>query len=158
MVENFQIKNLTLLDRNPRKITKEQMAKLCKSIEDDPEFLRNRPVLVNCVDGKNIVYAGNQRVRAAKQLKMKEIPCILEKDLQEDVVRKRIILDNKTYGEFDWDILANEWEIDTLIDCGFQADDLIGGAKEESDDSNQDESEEAKCEKVKTCPHCNGVI
>lgn len=156
MTENISIKNLTLLERNPRKITKEQMAKLCKSIQDDPEFLRNRPVLVNCVEGKNIVYAGNQRVRAAKQLKMKEIPCIIERDLPEELVRKRIILDNKTYGEWDFDILANEFDIDVLLDCGFEASDLIGPIQEiDSDDIDGGKSKEKA---AKTCPHCNGVL
>jgi len=156
MTENIAIKNLTLLERNPRKITKEQMVKLCKSIEEDPAFLQNRPVLVNYVDGKNIVYAGNQRVRAAKQLKMKTIPCIIEKDLPEDLVRKRIILDNKTYGIFDFDILANEYEIDLLLDCGFDASDLVGPVHE-IDDSDIDE-EKTKEKAAKTCPHCNGLL
>ncbi len=80
--ESFPIKHLTLLEGNPRKITSEQMKKLCKSIEQDPQFLWNRPVLVNktciwpaLIPGSNevlkridtyTVYAGNQRVRAAK--------------------------------------------------------------------------------------------
>jgi ParB-like chromosome segregation protein Spo0J len=156
MIESIPLKNLTLLERNPRKITKEQMAKLCKSIEDDPAFLRNRPVLVNCVEGKNIVYAGNQRVRAAKQLKLKEIPCIIEKDLPEELVRKRIVLDNKTYGEWDWDILANEFDVDVLLDCGFEASDLIGPVQEI--DADDIDKEKSKDKAAKTCPHCNGLL
>jgi ParB-like chromosome segregation protein Spo0J len=156
MTENIPIKNLTLLERNPRKITKEQMAKLCKSIEEDPEFLRGRPILVNCVDGKHIVYAGNQRVRAAKSLKMKEIPCLVEKDLSEDVMRKRIVLDNQHFGQWDFDILANEFEVDMLINCGFEASDLIGPIHEieESDIDGEKGKEKA----AKTCPHCNGIL
>jgi len=157
MTENFPIKNLTLLERNPRKITKDQMQKLCRSIEEDPNFLQHRPVLVNLVEGKHIVYAGNQRVRAAKQLKMKEIPCIIEKDLPDDIVKQRIIKDNKTYGEFDFDILANEWEIDTLIDCGFVAEDLIGGVKDEIEPAGDGEGD-GKVKTPKTCPHCNGIL
>lgn len=154
MTENFPIKNLTLLERNPRKITKDQMAKLCKSITDDPAFLQNRPVLVNCTDGKHIVYAGNQRVRAAKMLKMKEIPCIVENDLPYNLVQKRIILDNKTFGEWDFDILANEFNIDVLIDCGFDANELIGpidnDKEAESDSKGKKESSKIKCPK---CGH-----
>ena len=156
MIENFLIKNLTLLERNPRKITKEQMDKLCKSITDDPDFLKSRPILVNYTDGKHIVYAGNQRVRAAKLLKMKGIPCIVEKDLDPEIVRKRVVLDNKTFGEWDFDILANEFDVDMLIDCGFSAEDLIGPIQDiESPDIDKENSEDKK---VKKCPHCDGIL
>lgn len=154
MTEIFPIKNLTLLERNPRKITKDQMEKLCKSIQEDPGFLENRPILVNHIEGKHIVYAGNQRVRAAKMLKMKTIPCIIEKNLPEDVVMKRVILDNKTFGEFDFDILANEFDIDVLIDCGFNPSDLIGPI----DELENDDEVENKEKPSKTCPHCNGIL
>ena len=136
--ELIKISKLKLLEKNPRRITKEQMDKLCRSIESDPTFLECRPVLVNClyytdengeINEKKIVYnvyAGNQRVRAAKKIGMKEIPCIVEYDLDEDTVKKRIVQDNSHFGTFDFDILANEWSIDVLIDCGFTPDDLIG--------------------------------
>lgn len=156
MTEEVPIKNLTLLERNPRKITKEQMVKLCKSIEEDPQLLHNRPVLVNFVDGKYIVYAGNQRVRAAKMLKMKTIPCIIEKDLSHELVSQRIIKDNKTYGEFDWDILANEYDIDLLLNCGFEPDDLVGTVQEINTNGIDEEKKEDK--KIKTCPHCSGIL
>lgn len=141
MTENFPIKNLTLLERNPRKITKDQMDKLCKSITDDPAFLQNRPVLVNHTDGKHIVYAGNQRVRAAKILKMKDIPCIVENDLDPELVRQRVIKDNKTYGEFDFDILANEWDMDLLLDAGFGTEELLGASIEDLGSTEEGENE-----------------
>ncbi len=149
MIENFLIKNLTLLERNPRKITKDQMDKLCKSITDDPDFLSSRPILVNHTDGKYIVYAGNQRVRAAKMLKMKGIPCIVEVNLDPEIMRKRVILDNKSFGEWDFDILANEWDINVLIDCGFDANELIGpignDKEAESDPKGKKAKDQAKC-------------
>lgn len=135
------IKDLTLLERNPRKITKDQMEKLCKSIKSDPDFLYNRPVLVNDKEGKLTVYAGNQRVRAAQKLKWKEIPCIIEKNISEEIIKERIIKDNKTYGEFDFDILANEWDTDLLLDAGFSADELIGANIEDLGSTEEDESE-----------------
>jgi len=155
MIENFLIKNLTLLERNPRTISKEQMSKLCKSITEDADFLNCRPVLVNHVDGKYIVYAGNQRVRAAKFLKMKEIPCIIEKDLDDAVMKKRIVLDNKTYGEFDFDMLANEFDIEMLLDCGFDAEALTGSIQE-IESSDIEEKKDDK--KIKKCPHCDGIL
>jgi ParB-like chromosome segregation protein Spo0J len=151
-IENFPIKQLTLLEGNPRKISKEQMNKLCKSIAEDPVFLYHRPILVNLRDGKYIVYAGNQRVRAAKSLKMKEIPCIIEKDLAEPLMRQRIIKDNKTYGEFDFDILANEWDIDVLIDCGFDPNELIGPI--DDDKESQSDPKGKKAKDPSKCPKC----
>ncbi len=159
----IQISKLTLLKDNPRTISKDAMEKLCKSIQEDPDFLMARPVLVNktctwddlVASQKDLkrhdtytVYAGNQRVRAAKKLKMKEIPCIIENDLCEEVVKKRTLLDNKTFGEFDFDILANEWDIDMLLDCGFTADDIVGSVQ----DINTDKDDKKK--KCKVCPKC----
>ena len=118
-IEKVDISNLKLLENNPRKITKDQMQKLCKSLQDDPNFLNNRPILVHENNGILQVYAGNQRIQAAKKLGWKQIPCIIEKDLSDDLIKSRIVKDNKTYGEFDFDILANEWNMETLFDAGF---------------------------------------
>lgn len=118
-IKNIKISKLTLLEKNPRRISKEQMQKLEKSLIEDPDFLKCRPILVNDSDGQLQVYAGNQRVRAAKKLKWKEVPCIVKKDLDPKVMKARTIKDNKTYGEFDFDMLANEWDIDILKDAGF---------------------------------------
>ena len=98
MIENIKIKDLFLLERNPRKISKSQMVKLQESLIKDPGFLDSRPVLVNRRDGANIVYGGNQRVRAAKSLKWKEIPCSVEIDLSDELMASRVIKDNQTYG------------------------------------------------------------
>lgn len=147
-IEYILIKDLNLLHGNPRKITQEQLNKLCESIESDKEFFDLRPCLVNRVDGILTVYAGNQRVRAAKKLKWKEVPCIIDDNLDEDVMKKRIIKDNKTFGEFDYDILANEWEIETLLYCGFTADDLQGCVQDIDTDEkdNNTKDEKIKCE------------
>lgn len=160
-IENIPISNLTLLENNPRRISKSQMEKLCKSIKEDPDFLQKRPVLVNCVtvkdneDGQIFhVYAGNQRVRAAKKLRIKEIPCIVDYELPEELVRKRAILDNKTFGEFDYDMLANEWEIDLLLECGFKLEELVGSL----DDDEEETKESSSKTKEKTCPHCGGEL
>lgn len=139
-IENVLISKLKLLDNNPRKITKEQFAKLCKSLEKDPEFFWQRPCLVNKSEYGEVltVYAGNQRVRAAKKLKWKEVPCIIEFDLPQDIINERIIRDNKTYGEFDFDILANEWDVGLLIDAGFTAAELALAPITEIEDDEED--------------------
>lgn len=152
-IELVDIKKLTLLENNPRKITKGQMDNLCKSIESDPGFLFNRPILVHDKDGILDVYAGNQRVRAAKKLKWKEIPCIIEKDLSAQIIKERIIKDNKTYGEFDFDILAGDYEIEMLLDCGFEMKDL-GAVDEKIQDNIEAKEKEEKPKQLCMCPQC----
>ncbi len=146
------------MEKNPRKISKDQMEKLIVSIESDPDFLNSRPILVNRVDDKLIVYAGNQRVRAAKKLKWKTIPCIVEYNLSEDLMKKRIVLDNKSFGEFDYDMLANDYEIEMLIESGFELKDLGSlneiiadkiDSKEQKDKNQQDTKN-----KSHLCPSC----
>lgn len=160
MIQDIEIKKLKLLDRNPRKITKEQMLKLEKSIEDDPNFLKCRPVLVRQYeDGTLEVYAGNQRVRAAKKLKWKSIPCIVEDYtiLNDDIIRKRIILDNISMGEFDYDILACDYNPEELFELGFTSHDLdlfkesLSESLPKVDDSDITETDEIK---FITCPKC----
>lgn len=161
-IELIPISKLKLLERNPRTITKEQMEKLCKSIQDDPEFLNARPILVNKTsepldidpnpsakrNDKYTVYAGNQRVRAAKKLKMKEIPCIVENDLCPEIMKKRTILDNSSYGTWDWDELANSYDIEMLSDCGLNIESILGDISNISDDERAEEKEEKKvCDK-----------
>ena len=140
-VQEIPINQLTLLERNPRKITKQQLEKLCNSIKNDPKFLFQRPVLVHQKEEQLEVYAGNQRVRAAKKLGWKTIPCSIEKDLTDEIIKERIIKDNKTYGEFDFDILANEWDTDLLLDAGFSADELIGSDITDLDSTEENDSE-----------------
>ncbi len=152
-IENILISKLKLLENNPRKITKEQFAKLCKSLEKDPDFFWQRPCLVNKSEyGDTLtVYAGNQRVRAAKKLKWKEVPCIIEFDLPQDIINERIIRDNKTYGEFDFDILANEWDVGLLLDAGFTPSELAIAPITEIEDGEEDNE---KNKKKSTCPSC----
>lgn len=157
MIQKVSIKSLTLLENNPRKINKDQFDKLCKSLQEDPGFFDLRPCLVNeiCTDdsgkAKKIVYAGNQRVLAAKKLKWHEVPCIVESDLNEEVMKKRVIRDNAHYGTFDYDILANEWEIGDLLDCGLTMDEL---QLEVQDLGSVEENREEKERKLKMCPSC----
>lgn len=155
IIEEVEIKKLTLLEKNPRKISKEQMNKLIVSLETDPDFLHARPILINRLTevGKLIVYAGNQRVQAAKKLKWKTIPCIIEDDLKEEVMNRRTILDNKSFGEFDYDMLANEFEIDMLLECGLELKDL-GSFNDTVDEITPKSEEKADKKKNHECPSC----
>jgi ParB-like chromosome segregation protein Spo0J len=149
-IQMVEIKKLNLLEKNPRKISKDELDKLCDSLIKDPGFLNSRPVLVNQIEVVLNVYAGNQRVQAAKKLKWKEIPCIIEKDLSDELIKQRILKDNKHAGVFDYDLLANEYDIETLIECGFTPEELHLNLTEEI------ESKEKKEEKVtnQLCPNC----
>jgi DNA modification methylase len=136
-IQRIKISDLTLLEKNPRTITKDAMDKLVKSLKDDPGFFDRRPCLVNETKDSLIVYAGNQRVRAAKKLKWDSVPCIIDKDLPDEIMKDRIIKDNKTYGEFDFEMLANEFDIEKLLDAGFSPEELhidiqdLGSTEEE---------------------------
>lgn len=153
MVEIVKVKisTLSLLESNPRKISKDQMDKLCKSIKRDPEFLSSRPILVHKKENVLHVYAGNQRVRAAKLLKWKEIPCIIEENIPEDILKERIIKDNKQFGEFDFDMLANEYDIEMLLDSGFMPEELYVAPIEDLG-STKEKEEEKKPSTM--CPQC----
>lgn len=117
-IEYIPISQLTPNEKNPRKITVEQFEKLCRNIENDPLFFSMRPCLVNATANGLMVYAGNQRLQAAKKIGMIEVPCIVMPNVEEDVIKKRIILDNLHHGEHDFDLLASFYEVEELLDLG----------------------------------------
>lgn len=82
---------------NPRLIKDEKFKNLCKSIENDPEFMSLRPIL--CTKDK-VIYAGNMRYRACKHLGWQEIPCIVT-DISEIKAKERAVKDNNQFGEWD---------------------------------------------------------
>lgn len=160
MIEFIPIDQLSLLEDNPRRITKDQFDKLCKSLREDPDFFKARPCLVNKIPSKNvgydlIVYAGNQRVRAASKLKWTQVPCIIESNLSKALMDSRVIKDNRSYGEFDYDLLLSNYDDDLLIDCGFTLDELKGyeGLKDLLGEEGKTEPD-VKEKKQKTCPEC----
>jgi ParB-like chromosome segregation protein Spo0J len=145
-IKRVEIQHLKLLEDNPRTITKESLESLCASIKSDPEMLWRRPVLVNDVEGSLTVYAGNQRVIAAKWIGWTTIPCIIDKDLPKEIIKRRVLIDNRHSGEWDYDILANTFSMDDLFDAGFTPEEL------ELDMSQPTEpSEEKDCSKCEMC-------
>lgn len=100
---------------NPRVIKDEAFRKLVASIKEFPEMLDIRPIVVNA---DMIVLGGNMRLRACKEAGMKKIPIIKAEDLTEDQQREFIIKDNVSGGEWDWEILANEWDPVELSEWG----------------------------------------
>ena len=119
-VSFIPIIKLKSLDKNPRKIDTLQFEKLCNNIQNDPEFFTLRPCLVTPKEDKFIIYAGNQRFKAAKKLGWKEIPCIISNE-SENIIKNRTILDNIHHGEFDIDCLLESYNPIELIDLGFDS-------------------------------------
>ena len=104
---------------NPRKITKEKYNLLLQSLEKS-NLTQIRPLDVIEHDGKFIVLSGNQRLRALKELKIKEVPCnILRDDLEPETYRQIVLQANTNYGEHDDDLLANEWDAVELHEWGY---------------------------------------
>jgi hypothetical protein len=101
---------------NPRIIKDDKFDKLVKSIKEFPKMLEIRPIVVNA---DMIVLGGNMRLKACKEAGLKEVPIIFADDLTEDEQKQFIIKDNVGFGEWDWDMIANEWDAIELQEWGF---------------------------------------
>lgn len=122
-VSNIRANRGQLVDRgiptNPRKITKDKYNLLLQSLEKS-NLTQIRPLDVIEHEGKYIVLSGNQRLRALKELKIKEVPCnILRDDLEPETYRQIVLQANTNYGEHDDDLLANEWDAGELHEWGY---------------------------------------
>jgi len=105
--------------KNPRIIKDGKFQKLVKSIQEFPDMLNKRPLIVfTDVDGKYVVLGGNMRLKALNELKFKEIPVIIADEWTEEQKAEFLIKDNVGFGEWDWDSLANEWDSEKLDDWG----------------------------------------
>ena len=103
---------------NPRVIKDQKFERLCKSIKEFPKMMELRPIVV---DGDGVVLGGNMRLRAIQHLKLTEVPdgwIRKAADLTDDEKRRFIISDNASFGEWDYDQLANEWDAKDLTDWG----------------------------------------
>ena len=115
MIETIKISKIKLNPNNPRLVKDDKFEKLVRSIKEFPEMLNIRPIVVNC---DMIVLGGNMRLKACKEAGLDEVPIIRADNLTEDQQRQFIIKDNVGFGEWDWDMLANEWDSVELEDWG----------------------------------------
>jgi len=99
---------------NPRTITEDKFRKLVKSLKEFPEMLEARPIVV---DKDNIVLGGNMRLKAAREAGLTEVP-IYRSEWSHDKSSEFVIKDNVGFGEWDWDLLANEWDSYPLAEWG----------------------------------------
>jgi len=107
--------------KNPRFIRDERFEALKRSIKEFPEMLKMREVVVYDNDGEFVVVGGNMRLRACKELGYSEIPCkIFPKETPKEKLMEFTVKDNRSFGNDDDELLANEWEMEKLIDWGFE--------------------------------------
>jgi hypothetical protein len=116
---NRNIAEIKTNPKNPRVIKDEKFAKLVQSLKDFPEMLEKRPlVCFTDTDGKLVVLGGNMRLKAAKEIGLKELPVIIADDWTEEQKAQFLIKDNVGFGEWDWDELQSDWDVEQLADWG----------------------------------------
>lgn len=118
---NIKITQIKANPKNPRVIKDERFKKLCKSLQDFPGMLEKRPlVCFTDVDGKLVVLGGNMRLKAAKEIGLKELPVMLADDWTEEQKQQFLIKDNVGFGEWNWDELQADWDMQQLEDWGLE--------------------------------------
>ena len=133
---------------NPRLVNKAKFEKLKKSIQEFPQMLELRPIVIN-EDG--IILGGNMRYKALVELGYEEVPVIVASYITKEQENEFIIKDNLGFGDWDWDILANEWDSVELEDWGLDVwqneDDIINSFDEENEPQQKDKVVCALCGK-----------
>jgi len=114
-MQKVNIKEVKSNPNNPRIIKDAKFKKLVQSIKDFPQMLELRPIVV---DKDYIVLGGNMRLKACIAAGLKEVPILIADNLSPEQQEEFMIKDNASFGEWDWDILANEWDVNNLNDWG----------------------------------------
>jgi DNA modification methylase len=114
-VNKVNINEVKTNPKNPRLIKDDKFRKLVKSIQEFPQMLELRPIVV---DENNIVLGGNMRLKACKEAGLKEVFIVKADNLTELQKDEFIVKDNVGFGEWDWDMLANEWDVEKIQDWG----------------------------------------
>ena len=127
MPKKVKINTLIKNTDNPRYIKENKFKKLVKSIKEFPEMLEKRPIIV---DENMIVLGGNMRLRACKDAGLKDVWIDQVTDWTEKQKKEFIIKDNVGFGEWDWDILGNNYTFEELADWGL---DIVTGSDEIED-------------------------
>jgi DNA modification methylase len=129
--EQVSISEVKPNPNNPRIIKDDKFAKLVQSIKDFPKMLEIRPIVVNA---DMIVLGGNMRLKACKEAGLKKVHIIKAEDLTEEQQREFIIKDNVSGGEWDWEQLANEWDVEQLDAWGLDVPDFTAEEIEPEED------------------------
>jgi|TARA_R100000081_G_scaffold73018_1_gene39558 hypothetical protein len=145
MKQQVKISQVKANPDNPRIIKNDKFKKLVKSIQEFPEMLALRPIVV---DENMIVLGGNMRLKASKEAGLKEVWIEVAEGLTEEQKKEFIVKDNVGFGEWEWDMLANEWDSVQLAEWGldvWQNEDDIEDI-EEITDFNEEVNFIIKCE------------
>lgn len=109
------------LPANPRFIKNDKFAKLCKSIQEDPEMLNLREIVAYDNNGELVVIMGNMRLRAMRELGIKEASVkILPSNTPIEKLKAFTLKDNSNYGEYDFELLSKEWDLSLLEACDIE--------------------------------------
>jgi DNA modification methylase len=138
-IKIVKLKDVKSNPNNPRIIKDEKFKKLVKSIQEFPEMLKIRPIVVN---SDLIVLGGNMRLKACKDAGLKEIPIIIADELTDEQQREFIIKDNVGYGEWDWDMLKNEWIAEELEEWGLDIPEMENDIILEAEEDNYEVPDE----------------
>ena len=130
---------------NPRIIKDVKFKKLVQSIKDFPAMLEKRPIVV---DENMVVLGGNMRLKACKEAGLKEVWIDQAKDWTEEQKREFIIKDNSGFGEWDWDMLANEWDVEQLNDWGLDLPPMFDEPEVEAEEDYYEEPDNLKVDVV----------
>jgi ParB-like chromosome segregation protein Spo0J len=110
-----KITNIKPNPRNPRLIRDSKFDSLCNSLREFPEMLEKRPlVCFTDMDGKFVVLGGNMRLKAAKEIGLKELPIMLADDWTAEQKDQFLIKDNLNFGEWNFDELQADWDVEQL--------------------------------------------
>jgi len=120
-IRNVKLSEVKSNPNNPRIIKDDKFTKLVNSIKEFPKMLEIRPIVVNA---DMIVLGGNMRLKACKEAGLKEVPVIFAHDLTEEEQKQFIIKDNVGFGDWDWDMIANEWDVDQIQEWGLDIPDF----------------------------------
>lgn len=134
-IQVVKISEIKVNPNNPRLIKDDKFKKLVNSIKEFPKMLEIRPIVVN---SDMIVLGGNMRLKACKEAGLKEIPIIKAEDLTEEQQKEFIIKDNVGFGEWDWEMLANEWDAEELGEWGLDVPDFETESNQEDLSDNID--------------------
>lgn len=118
--EKVDIKSIKENPNNPRIIRNEKFHKLVKSLKEFPQMLDIRPIVV---DENDIILGGNMRFKAAKEVGLQEVTITRVSGLTEEQKKEFIVKDNANFGDWDWNLLQSEWELDKIEDWGIEIED-----------------------------------
>lgn len=133
-IQKVKIQEVKLNPNNPRIIKDDKFAKLVKSIQELPQMLEIRPIVVNA---DMVVLGGNMRLKACKEAGLKEVPIIIADNLTEEQQREFLIKDNVSGGEWDFEMLANKWDVEQLEDWGLDVPSFEADEESEPQEQNK---------------------